>query len=235
MSNDWYNIPKQTKINAYTQISEETGMAPFAIEKDWWVVQVLAAIFELKVSKHLLFKGGTSLSKAWGLIERFSEDVDLALDRDFLGYTGEVTRSQIKKLRKETGRLFEEVITAELETRLKERGLVNITANYVRQEASDADPVKVEVYYPEVIEYPAYVQPRVILEISSSSLKESYEIRTFYSLLDEHYLESEFAEGPIEIPVAIPERTFLEKLFLLHEEFHRPHQKIRVDRLSRHL
>ena len=72
MSNEWYNIPRQTKINAYTQISESKGMAPFAVEKDWWVVQVLSAVFDMEIGKSLIFKGGTSLSKAWGLIERFS-------------------------------------------------------------------------------------------------------------------------------------------------------------------
>jgi len=71
MSNKWYNIPEQTKVNAYTQIAEETGMAPYAVEKDWWVVQTLSAISEMEIGKHLIFKGGTSLSKAWGLIERF--------------------------------------------------------------------------------------------------------------------------------------------------------------------
>ena len=235
MSNDWYDIPRQTKINAYIQISEETGMATYAVEKDWWVVQTLSAIFELEVGKYLIFKGGTSLSKAWRLIERFSEDIDLAFDRTYLGFEGELTRTQIKKLRKETGRFISEVLSQELETKLKEKGLTDIRLNYIKQEASDADPAKVEIHYPNVIEYPGYVQPRVLLEFSSSSLKEPIEIRTFYSLLDEHYLESEFAEAPIDIPTANPEWTFLEKIFLLHEEFHRPHDKIRVNRQSRHL
>ena len=235
MSNKWYSIPEQTKTNAYTQISEETGMATYAVEKDWWVVQVLSAIFELEIGKSLIFKGGTSLSKAWQLIERFSEDIDLALDRTFFEFNGELSRSQIKKLRKKTGEFIEEVLCPDLEKRLKEKGLTDIKLNYIKQEASDADPVKVEIHYPNVIEYPGNVEPIVLLEISCSSLMEPIEVRTFYSLLDEHYLESEFAEDPIDIPTAIPERTFLEKLFLLHEEFHRPYDRVRVDRLSRHL
>lgn len=63
MSN-WLTTSNSTKIKAYTQISEKTGMAVAAVEKDWWVVQVLATIFEMNVGKHLVFKGGTSLSKA---------------------------------------------------------------------------------------------------------------------------------------------------------------------------
>ena len=77
----WHNTPAETKVNAYTQIAENTGMAPFAVEKDWWVVQTLAIVFETEIGEHLVFKGGTSLSKAWNLIHRFSEDIDLAINR----------------------------------------------------------------------------------------------------------------------------------------------------------
>lgn len=235
MENKWYKIPTQTKINAYTQIAEEKGMTPFAVEKDWWVVQTLSAIFEMEIGMYLIFKGGTSLSKAWNLIERFSEDLDLAFDRTFLGFDGVLTRTQIKKLRKVTGKFTAETFAPELEAKLKGKGLVDISLNYIEQEASDADPAKVEIHYPNVIEYPGYMLPRILLEISSSSLKEPNQTQTFSSLLDEHYPESGFTGTPIDIPTAIPERTFLEKIFLLHEEFHRPHERIRVERLSRHL
>jgi hypothetical protein len=73
------------------------------------------------------------------------------------------------------------------------------------------------------------------LEIGCRSLREPFVVKTFSSLIDEYYPDSEFAQAPIEIPTVIPERTFLEKIFLLHEEFQRPQEKIRVDRLSRHL
>ena len=53
--------------------------------------------------------------------------------------------------------------------------------------------------------------------------------------MDEQYPDDEFIEPPVMVPSVTPERTFLEKLFLLHEEFQRPKEKIRVDRLSRHL
>jgi len=53
--------------------------------------------------------------------------------------------------------------------------------------------------------------------------------------VDEEYPDAEFVEPPVTVPSVTPERTFLEKLFLLHEEFQRPKEKIRVDRLSRHL
>jgi len=46
MRNEWYDIPKETKINAYIQVAEDVGIPPYAVEKDWWVIQVLSAIFE---------------------------------------------------------------------------------------------------------------------------------------------------------------------------------------------
>jgi predicted nucleotidyltransferase component of viral defense system len=65
--NKWLAIPDETKRNAYIQIAEKTGMSAFAVEKDWWVVQSLSIIFEMEIAEHLVFKGGTSLSKAWKL------------------------------------------------------------------------------------------------------------------------------------------------------------------------
>ena len=72
-----------------------------SVEKDWWVTQVLKAIFSLPYAEHLSFKGGTSLSKCWHLIERFSEDVDIAVSREYLGFLGELSRTQVSdKLRR---------------------------------------------------------------------------------------------------------------------------------------
>jgi len=235
MSDEWYKIPKETKIKAYNQVAEDTGIASYAVEKDWWVVQSLAAILDMEIGRYFIFKGGTSLSKAWSLIERFSEDIDLALDRVYLGYGEELTRTKIKKLRKETGQYIENSFTTDLYERFQEKGLSDISLNYIEPEASDADPAKVEIIYPNVIDYPGYIPPRVLLEISSSSIIEPNQVKSISSLLDDFYFESSFAEAPIEVPTAIPERTFLEKLFLLHEEFQRTHEKIRVERLSRHL
>lgn len=73
------------------------------------------------------------------------------------------------------------------------------------------------------------------IEIGCRSLMEPFENRPVISLLDETYPEATFAQKAVHIPSVLPERTFLEKFFLLHEEFQRHEEKIRVDRLSRHL
>ncbi|MFR9576806.1 MAG: nucleotidyl transferase AbiEii/AbiGii toxin family protein, partial [Rikenellaceae bacterium] len=66
-----------------------------SIEKDWWVTMVLRALFSSKYAPHISFKGGTSLSKCFGIIDRFSEDVDIAISREFLGFSGELSKTQV--------------------------------------------------------------------------------------------------------------------------------------------
>ena len=101
---DFYTIDKEEKIAIFSEIATQKGMKPFAVEKDWWVSRTLEIIFQMPIAEHLVFKGGTSLSKAWKLINRFSEDIDLAIDRDFFFKSEKGwSRKEITKLRKEAG------------------------------------------------------------------------------------------------------------------------------------
>ena len=79
---DFHTLTKEEKKSIFNAIATEKGMTAFAVEKDWWVSLTLEVIFQMEIAKHLVFKGGTSLSKAWKLINRFSENIDLAIDRD---------------------------------------------------------------------------------------------------------------------------------------------------------
>ena len=65
---DFYTLDKAEKADVFNAIAAELGMTPFAVEKDWWVSRTLNIIFQMKIAAHLVFKGGTSLSKAWKLI-----------------------------------------------------------------------------------------------------------------------------------------------------------------------
>ena len=85
--NNWLNIDKDRRIFIIESIAGKTQLSPDAIEKDWWVTMTLRALFSCDCADHIVFKGGTSLSKAWNLIERFSEDIDIAIDRKFLVLT----------------------------------------------------------------------------------------------------------------------------------------------------
>jgi predicted nucleotidyltransferase component of viral defense system len=96
---NFYWLSKSEKIEVFNEIQRKTQLPAATIEKDWWVVQTLEIVFEMDVARHLIFKGGTSLSKAWKLVERFSEDIDLALAREFLGFPGDISRTQVGKLR----------------------------------------------------------------------------------------------------------------------------------------
>ena len=114
----------QVRRMLLSQAAEKIGLSAKSVEKDLWVTQVLHALFSLDISDRLIFKGGTSLSKAWGLIDRFSEDIDLAIDPMFLGAPdGDPTKKQIKKLRKASSLYVAEVLAEKLRMRFSELGL----------------------------------------------------------------------------------------------------------------
>ncbi len=232
--NRWLSLPDETKKNAYTQIAIKTGMSAFAVEKDWWMIQTLAIIFKMDVAGFMVFKGGTSLSKAWKLIHRFSEDVDLAIDRSFFGFSGELSKNQRDKLKKMSGAYVAHSFFADLKNGFNQFSIAGLRLELVDEKESDKDRT-IMIYYPNVIQPPGYLDAKVQIEITSRSLREPYSIQPLTSLVDEEFVGRPFAQAPIHIPTVDPERTFLEKIFLLHEEFHRPLNKVRVSRLSRHL
>ncbi len=80
-----------------------------------------------------------------------------------------------------------------------------------------------------------YLLPRILIEVGSRSLIEPFDKRSFTSMVGEHFKGKEFADEKIMIPSVNPQRTFLEKVFLLHEEFQLPTEKIKVERKSRHI
>lgn len=234
----WLKLPTQTKRNIFIETAQAVGLpVAAAAEKDWWVVQALAILFNSSIGKHTVFKGGTSLSKAWGLIDRFSEDIDLALDRQFLGFDKpdvEMSSSQVRKLRRHSYKFIQEKFVPELATEFDGLGL-DVKVEVIDVTAPDNDPLKIAVYYPALTESSEYLQPRVLIEVGSRSLIEPFERRSFSSLVGAHYSGHSFADVPIEVPTVTPDRTFLEKIFLLHEEFQLPTERIRVERKSRHL
>jgi predicted nucleotidyltransferase component of viral defense system len=231
----WLKLSAEERVKIFTETAEQSNLSTVAIEKDWWVVQTLSIIFSMKYANVLIFKGGTSLSKGWNLIQRFSEDIDLALDREFLGYTGELTKGDIKKLRRKSYQFITEVFTEELKNKFSELGFENVWVKYREVENHDQDPLIIEIYYPTLTNKDSYLKPAVLVEVGSRSLKEPFTQRSFGTIVSEVFTNRPFADKAITIPVVNPERTFLEKIFLLHEEFQKSQDKIRVERLSRHL
>ena len=233
---EWFQLPDETKIRLFAETSRQIGLpSSSAAEKDWWVVHTLAAIFSMKCADALIFKGGTSLSKGWNAIQRFSEDIDLVLDRKFLGFTGELSKQDIKKLRRKSYQFITEFFSEELKEKFAELGFENVTVKHREVENHDQDPLIIEIYYNKLTETDIYLKPGVLVEVGSRSLKEPFTQRTFGTFVSQIYSDNPFTDKPISIPIVNPERTFLEKIFLLHEEFQKPLDKIRVERLSRHL
>lgn len=234
---EWLKLTDQTRRNIFEETAKAIGLPAAAAEKDWWVVRTLELVFGSSIAPHTVFKGGTSLSKAWGLIDRFSEDIDLALDRKFLGIEkpdSEMTGSQVSKLRRLSVKFITEKYFPELAEKFNAAGLkVNIQLAEVK--ADDQDPLIIEIYYQALTDPIPYLQPRVLIEVGSRSLIEPYDDRSFTSMVGEKFKGREFADGNIVIPSVNPQRTFLEKVFLLHEEFQLPTEKIKVERKSRHL
>jgi len=103
------------------------------------------------------------------------------------------------------------------------------------EDGENLEPVQILVKYKTCTPPSTYTKPEVKIEIGSRSLLEPFTQRKFSSLVGENYSEKPFADSAITVPCVNPERTFLEKLFLLHEEFQKHAADIRVDRLSRHL
>lgn len=234
---NWLKIPDNSKKNIYEQIAESTGMSAFAVEKDWWVSRTLEIIFQMPVAKHLVFKGGTSLSKAWKLIHRFSEDIDLAIDKEiFITPQNNWSNGERSNLRREAGKYTTGIFFEELQEEFRKKGFKDLVFKVIEAKESDQDPRIIEIYYPNVITSSSeYILPRVQIEIGCRSLREPFTVQTFGALVDEVYSGRDFANPLFEVSTVNPERTFLEKIFLLHEEFHRIKEKMRVDRLSRHL
>ncbi|MDA3892269.1 MAG: nucleotidyl transferase AbiEii/AbiGii toxin family protein [Salinivirgaceae bacterium] len=231
----FYKNKPEEKNAIFEAIGNKIGIPASAVEKDWWVVQTLSLVQTMEAASHIVFKGGTSLSKAWNIIMRFSEDIDLALDKYFLGIDECRTVKQVKKLRSATRKYINDSFIPELQDKYINAGFTDVKVELYEEEGENLEPVQILVKYVTCTSPSSYTKPEVKIEIGSRSLREPFTNRQFSSLVGEHYLGKPFADIPVTVSCVNPERTFLEKLFLLHEEFQKPEAEIRVDRLSRHL
>lgn len=226
MTTAWLKISKERRIEVLNQASNITGLPAIAIEKDWWVTLALKASFTFSYSPHIVFKGGTSLSKGWNLIERFSEDIDLAIDRKFFGFDGNISKSQIKNLRKKSCEFISTTFLADLTRQFTEWKAINeCRLNAQEITDSDKDPQVIEIHYNSVFDKSDYLPQRVLIEVSSRSLMEPSENREITTLLSTAFPDQAFATEPFSISTVLPQRTFLEKIFLLHEEFSQDTEK----------
>jgi len=239
----WINNSPNDRIFMLDEADKtHPGIGQQVIEKDWWVAVTLKALFQTECKDALIFKGGTSLSKGWGLIERFSEDIDLAISHHFFGIE-KTTKSQRDKLRKKARAYILETLSAQLDEKLKKMGVSGFTieplTHFKNKNGeivpydSDKDPSVLLLHYDSLLPKRIdYVEPSVKIEISCLSMDEPVEDREITSLISDNYPEDD-ADSACKIRTVVPTRTFLEKIFLLAEEFQK--DRPRSLRMSRHL
>jgi len=240
------DLSAEDRVDILDRVSTELNIRQReVIEKDWWVTAVLRAMFSLPYANHLSFKGGTSLSKCWHLIDRFSEDIDIAIDREFLGFSGTLSKTQISdKLRRSACSFVRKTMQYDLAERLYQNGIskekfkVNVDITPV----TTTDPEVININYDSVLSFSIdgmdsnqYILPKVKVEVSGRAMSEPVSEIGLDSMIDQIYSKAPFAEQKFMVRAVLPERTFLEKVFLLHEEFAKSKDLIRVERMSRHM
>ncbi len=146
-----------------------------------------------------------------------------------------MTGSQVSKLRKESFKYIAEVFFPEITHQFEISGFENVTIQLGEYRDTDQDPLVIEIYYPSLTDPIEYLQPKVMIELGSRSLMEPSSQKSFSSLVGEHFKGRSFSDKEITIQTVNPERTFFEKIFLLHEEFLLPAERIKISRKSRHL
>jgi hypothetical protein len=229
-------IPDTEKRIIYQDVSNKMGLPPQAIEKDVWVTLMLRMIFTSDHADHFIFKGGTSLSKAFNLINRFSEDIDLGIDRKYLGYEGDLTPGQVRKLRRKCHSYVSGDLKNILENKLIDYGIDprSYELKVENTQVSDQDPETILVNFKSLFDEVSYLPNNIKIEVSARSLIEPNQKVSIQSWIDQQYPGAAFIGEPFEVIATDPRKTFLEKLILLHEEFQKPSEKIRYYRMSRH-
>ena len=232
---------QQNSIEERLQILEIASAAKelpkLAVEKDWWVTMVLKALSRTQYANLLSFKGGTSLSKGWNLIQRFSEDIDVAIKREGRFAINGTSNTQLAKARRTARHYVIKELPEELDKILHDMGVSNYdieaeTEKKGHELRADTHPSVLYVNYESILpEMSEYLLPKVKIEFSCLSMDEPVEQKTIRSFISDIVPEGDDTSAVFN--TVIPTRTFLEKIFLLHEEFQK--ENPRSVRMSRHL
>jgi hypothetical protein len=212
-----------------------------AIEKDFWICWSLKHLFVLKAIPELRFKGGTSLSKVFRLIDRFSEDIDISIDRAALGFSGERDLAN-PKLSATKRRALDEDLRAAITEEVQAKLLPKLHARFKEilgtqgWALTPSDELNEEMtlvfHYPPAFEYKEYLRPQIKIEFGRGDQQPSQTLPVTPFVAEE--FPDVFAEKSAEIVVLDAERTFWEKVTLLHAENHRPDPAKLKLRMSRH-
>lgn len=236
--NNYFQLSKEQQQMLLAQAANITGLPLQALEKDLWVTVVLQMVFTLPLANHLVLKGGTSLSKAWKVIHRFSEDIDLAIDPSIWGFEGDLTKKQIKRLRKTSSLFVRDELCRALTEAVVETGFDKWLQVEVEPDGQGdgtyPEPRVIHIRYKSLFnEDLPYLHSEVKLEAGARSLLEPTAHAAITSILED-VLPVCTTLKQVMIPTALAEKTFLEKVFLLHELFS-SQSPSKANRKSRHL
>jgi len=238
-------LPLARRALAFEQAAAQSSMPAVIIEKDFWVSWLLGQLFAApSLAPHLVFKGGTSLSKVFGVIDRFSEDIDLSLAPEFVGadtavFDAQGSRTQRDGAMKEMQRLCAETVRERVQPTL-EAALFSAlgtpeAGGWLRFEL-DAEAQSPILYF----RYPAtqsagfdYLRREVKLELGALTDQQPTGRHAVRPLLADAF-PTLFADWSCEVTALSLARTFWEKATILHAEFYRPATSATPDRYARH-
>ncbi len=238
--NNFHELSDEQKRLVLRSAEEQIHLPAVAIEKDMWVTCILQVLFSLDLNAHIIFKGGTSLSKFENLIERFSEDIDIAIDPEVYGIEGNPTKKQLKTLRKRSSLYVKEVLAVALQAGLEKYGLTDQLALEVEPDGEGdstyPEPRRIFIKYPSLLaDKYNYIKNEVVLEVGSRSLVEPMVEHHIKSMIETQFPTVVTSLVNPMIATAAPIKTFVEKACLLHELFSIPRETIVANRRSRHL
>ncbi len=223
--NKFLTLTVAQRRTVFEQTAAKMKLPVAAIEKDFWVTEILNILFSLPYADRMVFKGGTSLSKVWGVIRRFSEDIDIAIDRSMFGIEGDVTKKELKKLRKASSVFVRDTLATGLALAIDRAGLSEfVTVKAAPDGEGDAtypEPRQIHIIYKSVLPagFNPYLRDEVLLEAGARSLFEPTAKAKVDSFVTGAYPHLTSKDHEIRIVTAVAEKTFLEKAFLLHELF----------------
>ena len=239
-------LPAQERALFFRQYQARRGVDPVIAEKDYWVCWLLGRIFaQPPLAEVCVFKGGTSLSKVFGAIERFSEDIDLAILPASLGWQEtDLEQAPSRTQREERVAALEAacaaavhatwlpLLEASIQTTL---GAPNRRAGWLtyRFDATSRSPTLLFAYPESLPRGVAYIDREVKIEFGSLTDQRPvgrHPIRAFIAEL----APASFPDFEAEVTALELERTFWEKATILHAEFHRPEDRRMRERYARH-
>lgn len=227
MADEFLRLAPDDQREVINAASPRLDMVPAVVEKDVWVCYVLNVLYSIPKRRPMVFKGGTSLSKVFNLIKRFSEDIDISIN--FLqDYEKPISKTKAGDLRKEIEANLQtyksDVLFPTLKEEAKQYGLI--------VEAGDTD-WELHVTYKSVLaSVPSYIKTRIKIELSGRNETEPSELHTVRPYLLEKAKDLVFPEATIDALLA--ERTFWEKVTLIHAGLNSGSIEQTPERLSRH-